>query len=233
MSTNYTSRKICAKRIREVRGKTGETRKEFAARLSVAASTYAKYETAETQPTFSTLVQIADIGNVSTDYLLGRTNAKEMRFSILDDLGLTEYSAQVLADLHDKENMGDLSDIINVIIEDGLFKQLIFYISRYLSLKAKPFNAEIFHTAYAKFNENKNFRLCEYAYAAGFAEGEIPVILTDSSMAAQLYRHEAVDLFDTILRDMESDYMDIDFLGWDWKHSYGQGIIEPDDDLPF
>lgn len=237
MSTEYTFRKICAKRIREVREKTGETRKEFAARLSVAPSTYAKYETAETQPTFSTLVQIADIGNVSTDYLLGRTNAKEMQFSILDDLGLTEESAQVLAYLHDKEGMGDLSDIVNFIIGDDLFKQLIFYVSRYLCLKSKPFNSNNFHAAYAKFKENKEYLLCQYAYDAGFVEGEVPVILTDSHMAAQMYRYEAVEIFNTIICDLERDCVDIDFFGWDWGHSYGEAIIEPDDDpysdLPF
>ena len=50
------------------------TQQEVANILGVDRTTYVKYETGKSEPTFETLVRLADYFGVSTDYLLGRTD---------------------------------------------------------------------------------------------------------------------------------------------------------------
>ena len=46
--------------------------------LGVSQQAYQKYEYGTAEPTFDSLVKLADFYNVSTDYLLGRTTVKAM-----------------------------------------------------------------------------------------------------------------------------------------------------------
>ena len=77
-------------------------RQDQVARLvSVEKSSISMYETGMRQPSYVTLVRLADVFNVSTDYLLGRTNT-----SPLDLSGLTAAEAaminQLVASMTDK-----------------------------------------------------------------------------------------------------------------------------------
>ena len=62
-------------RLRVVRQKQHLTQKDIAAFLGVDRTTYVKYETGKSKPSFETLQKIADFFSVSTDYLLGRETA--------------------------------------------------------------------------------------------------------------------------------------------------------------
>ena len=44
--------------------------------MGLALNTYVRYERGEREPTASVLVRIADFYNVTTDYLLGRSDEK-------------------------------------------------------------------------------------------------------------------------------------------------------------
>lgn len=59
-------------RLRSLRMKNKYTQQNMADMLDVSLNTYQKYEQAERHPSFETLIKIADILDVSTDYLLGR-----------------------------------------------------------------------------------------------------------------------------------------------------------------
>ena len=48
--------------------------KQVAEGSGISLRTYQRYENGEREPSASTLVALADFFNVSTDYLLGRTN---------------------------------------------------------------------------------------------------------------------------------------------------------------
>lgn len=61
-------------RLRELRSKEGISQQELSNRLGFNRATYARYETGNTQPDFDTLQKLADFFDVSTDYLLGRTD---------------------------------------------------------------------------------------------------------------------------------------------------------------
>lgn len=60
------------KRLNETRKSKGLTAQKMADLLSVTLRTYRHYESGHSSPTIYMLVQIADILDVSTDYLLCR-----------------------------------------------------------------------------------------------------------------------------------------------------------------
>lgn len=60
------------KRLREVRMQCGFTQQIMADKLNISLNAYQKYEQAERSPSLNCLVSIADILDVSVDYLLCR-----------------------------------------------------------------------------------------------------------------------------------------------------------------
>ena len=59
------------KRIKELRMESGLTQKELADKLQTSNSAVCDWEKGRTQPDLQTLVRIAVLFNVQTDYLLG------------------------------------------------------------------------------------------------------------------------------------------------------------------
>lgn len=62
-----------AERLHESRKRKKLKQKEVAEYLEVAVRSYQNYEGGQRQPDFETLVALADLLDVTTDYLLGRT----------------------------------------------------------------------------------------------------------------------------------------------------------------
>lgn len=60
------------KRLRQMRMKRGFTQQRLADDLDIAIRSYQCYETGTRTPNYTLLIQIADILDVSLDYLLGR-----------------------------------------------------------------------------------------------------------------------------------------------------------------
>ena len=60
------------KRLNMIRKLKGFTAQEMANKLSVSIRTYRNYESGHSAPSLGTLVKIADILDVSTDFLLCR-----------------------------------------------------------------------------------------------------------------------------------------------------------------
>lgn len=59
-------------RLRETRKSKGFTQQNMADMLGISLNAYQKYEQAERSPSLDCLIKIADIFNVSVDYLLCR-----------------------------------------------------------------------------------------------------------------------------------------------------------------
>lgn len=57
-----------------LRSEIGLSQKQIASLLNISQQSYSDYENGKTEPDFKTLLKIAEILNVSTDYLLGRTD---------------------------------------------------------------------------------------------------------------------------------------------------------------
>lgn len=63
-------------RIRVLREKADISREEFAKKIGITYAALSKYETGKRAPDYEVLQKIADYFEVSTDYLLGRTENK-------------------------------------------------------------------------------------------------------------------------------------------------------------
>ena len=63
-------------RLKAIRKESPYTQQNIADILGISLNAYQKYEQAERSPSLETLVKLADIFNVSTDYLLERTDVK-------------------------------------------------------------------------------------------------------------------------------------------------------------
>ena len=64
-----------ADRLKEVRNTRGYTQKAMAERLGIQETSYQHYEYGKREPNHEITIKLADILEVSTDYLLGRVNA--------------------------------------------------------------------------------------------------------------------------------------------------------------
>ena len=73
------------KRLREMRMKCGLTQQNMADKLKISLNAYQKYEQAERSPSLDCLVKIADIFDISLDYLLGRDNFIQSHANYADE----------------------------------------------------------------------------------------------------------------------------------------------------
>lgn len=90
-------------RLKQLRVEKGLLQKEAAQKIGVDRTTYVKYERGTSEPNLETLQYIADLFEVSVDYLLGRDGQKERPTPMSGD-GQAE-KAQIFMDLVD-----DLTD---------------------------------------------------------------------------------------------------------------------------
>ncbi|MDE6667680.1 MAG: helix-turn-helix domain-containing protein [Clostridia bacterium] len=65
--------KIFQERLLEQRKLNKLTQNEVAAYLKISQPSYIRYENGSAEPSYDNLVKIADLFDVSVDYLLGRT----------------------------------------------------------------------------------------------------------------------------------------------------------------
>lgn len=71
-------RDILAKRLQQCRKEKGFTQREVAIYCDITEKTYQNYELMTREPKLEILLKIADIFNVSLDYLVGRTDKKQV-----------------------------------------------------------------------------------------------------------------------------------------------------------
>lgn len=85
---------LAVERLKQLRKDHKLTQDEIAGKLGIARSTYSGYETGKAEPDNLTLQKIADLFQVSTDYLLGRaTNYTSIVDSYKKGEGINEQSA--------------------------------------------------------------------------------------------------------------------------------------------
>ncbi|MGM0853105.1 MAG: helix-turn-helix domain-containing protein [Bacillota bacterium] len=106
---------MLTKRLKELRGKS--TQEEVAGKLGISRARYSHYENGRSEPDTETLNKLADIFNVSTDYLLGRTNDPQKSIS------KTEIN-----------NTNSLDEINNLVKEYGIEQFGFFDINKWKDL---------------------------------------------------------------------------------------------------
>lgn len=107
---------IFANRLREERERLGLMQKEMAQKLEVPPNTYNGYETGKRSPSLEVARHIADTLEISVDYLLGRTDIRNItkEKSKLDP-SIKTIAAHRLSDIEDLDD--DAIDKINEYIE--------------------------------------------------------------------------------------------------------------------
>lgn len=68
--------KLFNRRLKDLREDSDKTQEDLAKYLNVSRTTIANYELGYREPPYSLLIKVAEYFNVSTDYLLGRTNKR-------------------------------------------------------------------------------------------------------------------------------------------------------------
>jgi len=89
-----------SERLKRTRKANNLKQKDVAQSLSLDRSTYAGYETGKNKPSFEKLMELANLFNVSIDYLLGRTDNPlllKITYEIEEDFDL--YTLRVNEDL--------------------------------------------------------------------------------------------------------------------------------------
>ena len=71
-------RKILAERLKQCRTEKGFTQREVAIYCDITEKAYQNYELMTREPKVEVLLRIAEVFQVSLDYLVGRTDKKEV-----------------------------------------------------------------------------------------------------------------------------------------------------------
>ena len=66
--------KIFCENLYELRKQSTLTQQQVAKKLGITQPSYIRYEIGNSEPTLENLVKLADLFDVSVDYLLGRSN---------------------------------------------------------------------------------------------------------------------------------------------------------------
>ena len=119
--TKNTCEQVFGKRLKELRKEHGYTIEQFADMVGISKSTLGYYENDKRMPDIEILARIANVLNVSADYLIGRTNTtvrKGKLKTVCDFTGLSDQAAEYLSELVENRDYAKLS-VIN-----HLFKEL-------------------------------------------------------------------------------------------------------------
>lgn len=87
-------------RIKELRSEMHKSLRDVAAELNISYSSLSKYERGEQQPSYETLMRMADYFDVTTDYMIGYTNIRTKNIEdkvIAEKTGLSLRSLEILS----------------------------------------------------------------------------------------------------------------------------------------
>lgn len=82
--------------LKAARKKSGKTQKEVAEEIGIGQGTYKNYETGAREPNGDTIVALANLFGVTTDYLLGRPNAEPPKDPIDTLMTVDEMEADLM-----------------------------------------------------------------------------------------------------------------------------------------
>lgn len=161
-----------AERLKLLYFNSGETQEQAAIRFGVSRQGFGNWLNGRTQPDYDALCKLAEYYNVSTDYLLGRTDVKtpdtELK-TVCEVTNLSESAAKKIIKLNEKENQSDIdySDMLfNQMIESPEFDEIVnvLYTAlcfRHLALPDK----EVIEQVNKEIETNRNSPFWQYALA--------------------------------------------------------------------
>lgn len=116
---------MIGERLKQLRIKNGLKQQELANMFGLSSGTISFYESEQRKPDIDFIVAVAKYFDVSTDYLLGLTNATDKEnIDISKVTGLNDFSLTIL-EKSSKEKNNTAADIINTIVVMSSFKMLV------------------------------------------------------------------------------------------------------------
>ncbi|MBQ9165586.1 MAG: helix-turn-helix transcriptional regulator [Oscillospiraceae bacterium] len=132
-------------RIKEARKLSGKSVPEFAGDLYCATSTYYKYENAQARPSVDKIAEIAALTGVSTDWLLGLSQERNIQHSIIDEIGLSQEAIDALRVLHQYPCAEKLYGALDCILANKHFLTIfLLRISRYIEAVVSNANSNFY-----------------------------------------------------------------------------------------
>lgn len=127
-------------RIAELRKATGLSQKEFAIQHSIEPSKYNKWENGKSVPDLETIGSLADIFNVTIDYLAGRTNTPSVDLTVQDicnQIGLDEYTVVKLQEAVASTQtthypQKEMLEAFDAFFREGEFWNWLIYLHAYI-----------------------------------------------------------------------------------------------------
>jgi len=98
--------------IKDIRMRRNLTQADVANALGVSSVVYCRYETGARQPSIDMLVQMAEIFDVTVDYLLGRQD--------IEDSTLSEYERQLLIASRKADERAK-QDALNMLLSHAVY----------------------------------------------------------------------------------------------------------------
>ncbi len=117
---NISSIDRFAQRLKTLRKERGITQQQLADGVGISKGGLSYYENAGRTPDISILERFADYFGVTTDYLLGRTNAQTQKAklqAVCNHTGLSDKAVNLLSDL--KESSPTQLRVINFLLEQA------------------------------------------------------------------------------------------------------------------
>lgn len=106
--------------LKQARKNKGMTQKEVADVLGVGQSTYKNYECGVREPNGDTIVALANLFNVTTDYLLGReTGEPDAIEKLVGEFNMSALEKEILDNYLNlpKQMRGDLMDFLQKTVQ--------------------------------------------------------------------------------------------------------------------
>lgn len=124
---NISSIDRFAQRLKALRRERGITQQQLADGVGISKGGLSYYENSGRTPDISILERFADYFGVTTDYLLGRTNAQTQKVklqAVCNYTGLSDKAVNLLSDL--KENSPAQLRVINFLLEQAEDMDIIY-----------------------------------------------------------------------------------------------------------
>src|SRR5690625_832680 len=103
---------VYRKLLKELRDEFNFDQKDMAEKLNLSPSAYGYYEQGRNEPSLETLVKIAKIFDVSTDYLLGLSHTRKIPiyYSMSDKLALSSSEVQTIEQMKELLLLEEISE---------------------------------------------------------------------------------------------------------------------------
>lgn len=124
------------KRIAETRRQKGfSSQTAFAEAVGISSPSLAYYETASRKPDYEIFAKMADVLDVSYDFLLGRTESQPREnINIFERLGLSDQAIKEIERIR-SFGMVDISKILNLICTPGYCDTIFDNLNNFFDLK--------------------------------------------------------------------------------------------------